>query len=378
MTKETIIRLTLIGLLFFITALFLKMIEQFLLAIFMAALLSAVIKPLHSRLIVLLKGRSTLATVLTLLGIILLLVIPLSILATMMVGQAIIIGQSVTPWVQSFIDQPSSAAHWLEKLPFYHEFLPYRDVILRKAGELVGTLSTFFINTLTDFSRVTINALFSAIIMFYVMFYFLNMGNLLLEKVLYFLPLDDCSERRLLRRFTSVTRATLKGTVIIGLMQGTVCGLAFVICGIEGPIFWGSLMAVSSIIPAVGTALVWFPALLVMLLTGRYLDAAVLLILCGIVAGNLDNLVRPRLVGKDTEMHDLFVLFGTLGGLSMFGLPGIIIGPIVTALFITLWEIYGEVFREYLPKVEIALPPKKKNPGQTPENKKSQNNRKNT
>ncbi|MBM9521047.1 AI-2E family transporter [Desulforhopalus vacuolatus] len=377
MTKETIIRLTLIGLLLFITVLFLKMIEQFLMAIFMAALLTAVVKPLHSRLTVLLKGRSTLATIITLLGIILLLVIPLSILATMMVGQAIVIGQSVTPWVQSFINQPSSAAHWLENLPFYHEFLPYRDVILRKAGELVGTLSTFFINTLTDFSRVTINALFSAIIMLYVMFYFLNMGNLLLEKVLYFLPLDDSSERRLLRRFTSVTRATLKGTVIIGVMQGTICGIAFAICGIEGPIFWGSLMAVSSIIPAVGTALVWFPALLVMMFTSHYLNATVLLVLCGIVAGNLDNFVRPRLVGKDTEMHELFVLFGTLGGLSMFGLPGIIIGPIVTALFITLWEIYGELFREYLPKVEIALPVKKTGPRQTPENKTPQNSRKN-
>jgi hypothetical protein len=73
--------------------------------------------------------------------------------------------------------------------------------------------------------------------------------------------------------------------------------------------------------------------------------------LCGAVAGNLDNLLRPRLVGKDTEMHDLFVLFGTLGGISMFGVLGIIIGPIVAALFITIWEIYGKAFEAYLPDV---------------------------
>ena len=82
---------------------------------------------------------------------------------------------------------------------------------------------------------------------------------------------------------------------------------------------------------------------------------SILIILCGAIAGNLDNLVRPRLVGKDTEMHDLFVLFGTLGGLSMFGLLGIVIGPIVAALFITIWEIYGDTFKNYLPNVHALL-----------------------
>ena len=96
-------------------------------------------------------------------------------------------------------------------------------------------------------------------------------------------------------------------------------------------------------------------ALLILALTGDFSGVIVLAILCGAVAGNLDNIVRPRLVGKDTEMHDLFVLFGTLGGLSMFGILGIIIGPIVAALFITIWEIYGDVFKNYLPNVEVVL-----------------------
>ena len=110
-------------------------------------------------------------------------------------------------------------------------------------------------------------------------------------------------------------------------------------------------MAVMSIIPAFGTAIVWVPALLILALKGEYLGVAILGVLCGAVAGNLDNLLRPRLVGKDTQMHDLFVLFGTLGGISMFGLLGIIIGPIVAALFITIWEIYGKAFEAYLPDV---------------------------
>lgn len=187
------------------------------------------------------------------------------------------------------------------------------------------------------------------------MFYFLTMGDVLLRKILYFLPLDDLNEQLLLNRFTSVTRATVKGTLIIGIIQGTICGIAFAIAGIGGPVFWGSLMAVMSIVPAFGTAIIWFPALVILALAGNFTGVIVLAILCGAVAGNLDNIIRPRLVGKDTEMHDLFVLFGTLGGLSMFGLLGIIIGPIIAALFITIWEIYGVAFKDYLPDVEVVL-----------------------
>ena len=198
---------------------------------------------------------------------------------------------------------------------------------------------------------LTVNAVFSSVIMIYVMFYFLTMGEVLLLKILYFLPLHDRDERRLLRRFTSVTKATLKGTLIIGAIQGFICGLAFAFAGIQGPVFWGTVMAVMSIIPAFGTAIVWVPALIILALKGDFFGVGILAVLCGAVAGNLDNVLRPRLVGKDTEMHDLFVLFGTLGGISMFGVLGIIIGPIVAALFITIWELYGKAFEAYLPDV---------------------------
>jgi predicted PurR-regulated permease PerM len=183
------------------------------------------------------------------------------------------------------------------------------------------------------------------------------MGDVLLGKMLYFLPLRDEDEQLLLRRFTSVTRATIKGTLIIGLLQGLICGLAFAIAGIKGSVFWGTVMAAASIVPAFGTALVWVPALVILLLLGDFTGAIILGVLCGLVAGNLDNLIRPRLVGKDTEMHDLFVLFGTLGGIAMFGILGIIIGPIIAALFITIWELYGTAFRDYLPDMKTILRP---------------------
>lgn len=355
MNRELIGKTTLLCLVLLISAVFLTMIHQFLMAIFMAGLFSAMVRPIYENLSTRMGGRETLASIVTVLSIVLLVLIPLAVLITIVVTQAISVGQSVTPWVQAFIEEPTKASVLLEKIPYYDQILPYRDIIIQKAGELVGTISSFLINSLSSFTKVTLDAVFSSIIMLYVMFYFLTMGDLLLKKILLFLPLDDLNERRLLHRFTSVTRATIKGTLIIGIMQGTICGFAFSLAGLEGPVFWGSLMAVMSIIPAFGTAIIWFPALVILALTGDYTGVLILAILCGLVAGNLDNLVRPRLVGKDTEMHDLFVLFGTLGGISMFGLLGIIIGPIVTALFITIWEIYGDAFKEYLPDVEMVL-----------------------
>jgi predicted PurR-regulated permease PerM len=372
MKRELVHKTTLLTLVLIISALFLTMIHQFLMAIFMAGLFAAMVSPIYDWLTEKLNGRENLASILTVVSIVLLVLIPLIALITVIIAQAISVGQSVTPWVQGFIDEPTAVTGLLEKMPYYENILPYRAIIIEKAGELVGAVSSFLINSLSSFTKLTMSVVFSSIIMLYVMFYFLTMGDVLLEKILFFLPLNDHDEQRLLVRFTSVTRATIKGTLIIGMMQGTICGLAFAIASIEGPVFWGSVMAVMSVVPAFGTAIIWLPALIILALTGDFTGVIILGVLCGAVAGNLDNIVRPRLVGKDTEMHDLFVLFGTLGGLTMFGLLGIIIGPIIAALFITIWEIYEDVFREVLPSVKIITKKRRQssnNPPEYPEEK---------
>nr|WP_321465493.1 AI-2E family transporter [uncultured Desulfobulbus sp.] len=351
MKRELINKTVLLVLVLLISALFLDMIQQFLMPMFMAGIFSAMLRPTHYWLSDKIGDRENLASVLVLAGVVILVLAPLSVLIGVVVAQAISVSQSVTPWVQSFINEPTAITTYMEKLPYYHELLPYRAVIIEKAGLVVGNISTFLINSLSSVTKLTVNAIFSSVIMLYVMFYFLTMGEVLLTKILFFLPLHDRDERLLLRRFTSVTKATLKGTLIIGALQGGICGIAFALAGIQGPVFWGTVMAVMSIIPAFGTAIVWGPAVIILLLKGDFLGVGILGVLCGAVAGNLDNILRPRLVGKDTEMHDLFVLFGTLGGISMFGILGIIIGPIVAALFITIWEIYGKAFESYLPDV---------------------------
>lgn len=357
MRTEAVQKLVLLGLVLIISAVFLSMIQQFLMPLFMAGLFSAMLSPTHRWLNAKLGDRPQIASVLTVVAMVLLVLAPLSVLIGVVVGQAINVAQSITPFVQTLINEPTILNRYIEKIPYLDQLLPYRDVLIEKAGQLVGTVSSFLIDGLSSAANLTINAIFGTIVMLYVMFYFLFMGDVLLGKILYFLPLRDADEQLLLRRFTSVARATIKGTLIIGLLQGSICGLAFALAGINGSVFWGTVMAAASIIPAFGTALVWVPALVILLLIGDFSGALILALLCGAVAGNLDNLVRPRLVGKDTEMHDLFVLFGTLGGIAMFGILGIIIGPIIAALFITIWEIYGTVFSDYLPDMNMVLRP---------------------
>ncbi len=331
------------------------MIHQFLMPIFMAGLFSAMASPFHRWLTKKIGGRETLASMLTVFSIVLLILAPLAVLISIVAAQAITVGQSITPFVQTIINEPTILNKYAEKLPYYEQILPYRDVIFEKAGEVVGDVTAFLINSLQSVTAMTVAAIFGSIIMLYVMFYFLIMGDKLLLKILYFLPLHDQDEQRLLNKFTSVARATIKGTIIIGIMQGFICGLGFAIAGIEGPVFWGTVMAVTSIIPAFGTAIVWGPATVALLLISDFSGAIILLVICGGIAGNLDNVVRPRLVGKDTEMHDLYILFSTLGGISMFGILGIIIGPIIAALFITIWDIYGDAFKEFLPDVSVVF-----------------------
>ena len=292
----------------------------------------------------------------TLLLTVIVVLIPLVGLLGIVAGQAIKVGESATPWIQYQLSQPRALSDLLEKIPFYEYIAPYREVIFRKAGELVGTVSKFFINSLSAFTMGTVSFLFTFFILLYAMFFFLMDGKKLLSKILYYLPLEDQEEQRMLDRFTSVTRATLKGTAVIGILQGALAGAALWVVGIPSAVFWGAIMAVLSIIPGIGSALVWAPVAIVLLAGGSYAKGIGLVVFCGVIVGSIDNFLRPRLVGKDTQMHDLLILLGTLGGIAMFGFIGFIIGPIIAGLFMTVWEIYGEAFSDLLPGVKSKAP----------------------
>jgi len=354
MNKEAINKWVLLLLVFFISALFLSMIRQFLMAIFMAGIFSALSYPLYRRLEKWFKGRRSLASLATLFLIIVVVILPLGGLLGIVTGQAIKVGEAVRPWVGKQLSQPDAISDALKSLPFYDKIEPYRNLVLTKAGQLVGHISGFLINRLRSVTLGTVNFIFMLFIMLYTMFFFLMDGDKLIDKILYYLPLEDQDEHRMLDKFTSVTRATLKGTAVIGILQGTLAGAAFAVAGIHSAVFWGTIMAVLSFIPGIGTALVWVPAVIILAATGHPAKAIGLGVFCAAVVGSIDNLLRPILVGRDTQMHELMILFGTLGGIIMFGVLGIIIGPIIAALFVTVWEIYGVAFKDVLPAVADA------------------------
>lgn len=354
MKSRSINNVVLLILLFLISTLFLFMIRQFLMSILLAGIFSAMAQPVMAKTTRFLGGRRKVAAFLTLLLFALVILLPVSGLIGIIAAEALKVGQSVTPWVQRQIAEPAAFTEYLQKLPFYEELLPYQEEILRKAGQLANQISKFLVTSLSAGAVGTANFIFMLFIFFYSSYFLLLDGQRLLNRILYYLPLEDREEARLLDRFTSVTRATLKGTAVIGVLQGAFAGAAFAVVGIEASFFWGTVMTVLSIIPTVGSALVWLPAAIILAAAGSYLKALGLAAFCGLVVGSLDNLLRPRLVGKDTQMHDLMILLGTFGGLALFGITGFVIGPIIAALFVTIWEIYGEVFKSSLPGLKTS------------------------
>lgn len=348
MDRRRFSRIALVILLLLISGLFFLMVRRFLLTLFLAAILAGLATPLYRRLLRLCRGRRALASALSLVLLLLVILLPLGLLLGIVAGQAYHISETALPWIQARLDEPDLILETLRGLPGVERLTPYRDTLLAKAGELAGTLGGFLVASLQATTRGTVSFFFHLGILLYALYFFLIDGGALLARILGYLPLAEADKQRLVAKFTSVTRATLKGTLLIGLAQGTLAGLAFAVVGIEGAVFWGAVMTLLSVIPGIGTALVWLPAGLLLITAGRLGAGVGLLLFCALVVGSIDNLLRPRLVGRDTQMHELLILLGTLGGLALFGAAGFIAGPILAALFATIWELYGVAYADLL------------------------------
>ena len=344
MTTAGLRRPFLIVLVVLISVAFLWMIQTFLITILLAALFSGVAYGLHRRIVRWFGGRQKLAAVLTLLIVVALVLTPMLLVAGAVANEALRISETIQPRVDQ-LRQPGELDRWLRLLPGYSSIEPYRELIITRAGELVGSTSGYVFDALSATTRATVLFVFHFVVMLYTMFFFLTDGPSMVRTMLSYLPLADSDKDRMLEKFVSVTRATLKGTILIGLAQGVLGGLAFWAVGIDGAIFWGTVMTVLSIIPGVGGALVWVPAAIILAATGSIWTGLGLALFCGLVIGSIDNLLRPILVGRDTRMHELLIFFSTLGGLIAFGAMGFIIGPILAALFLTIWEMFGVSFR---------------------------------
>jgi predicted PurR-regulated permease PerM len=355
MSQDTVTKAVVVLMALGISALFLSMISPFLMALFLAGLFSALARPLFLGLTERFGGRRQLASLCTLLIMAVAVIIPLSILAGIMIAQAFAVSHSVSVWVAALIERPEGVYEYLHRLPFYKELGPYRDQIVQQASQVAASASSFLVDALSSLTLGTANLVFTAFVLLYSMYFLQLDGHRLVERFLYYLPLKTADERLLLAKFTSVTRATLRGSLLIGLLQGGLAGIAFAVAGIPNAVFWGTTMAVLSIIPSIGSALIWAPAAVILLVQGRAGAAIALAAFCALVVGSLDNVLRPILVGKDTKMHELMIFFGTMGGIFMFGFPGIFIGPVIASLFVAIWALYGVELAEVLPDVDCVL-----------------------
>ena len=145
----------------------------------------------------------------------------------------------------------------------------------------------------------------------------------------------------LFSRFADVVRATVKGGILVAIVQGALGGLAFWFLGIHAPLLWAVVMAFLSLLPAIGAALVWLPVAIYLLTSGGLWQGIGLIAYGVLVIGMVDNILRPFLVGKGTKLPDYVVLISTLGGIEVFGLNGFVIGPLIAAIFMVTWEIFS-------------------------------------
>jgi len=355
MPADNFRRAFLILLVIVVSVAFIGMIQIFLMTVLLAALFTGVAYPVHRGLVVMLRGHEKLAAIATLLLLLTLVIAPLLVVAGAVANEAQRVNTTLLPKLQQMVNEPGDLERHLRPLPGYHLIEPYRAQVLTKLSELIGSAGVFVFTALGATTRATVVFGFHFVVMLYTMYFFLTGGPRLVTSLMAYLPIAETDKNRMLEQFVSVTRATLKGTVLIGAAQGILGGLAFWAVGVEGAIFWGTVMTVLSIVPGIGGALVWVPAAIIMLAIGHVWQAIVLALFCSLVVGSVDNLLRPILVGRDTQMHELMIFFSTLGGLLLFGAMGFILGPILAALFITVWDMFRTMFREELATTPSAV-----------------------
>ena len=330
-------------------------------AVLWAMFLAIVFFPMHQyvrRRVV--RRRSNLAAFLTMLSIVLMVILPLSLVSASVVEQASMLYQNIksgqmqpAQWLQRMMD---GLPDWVQSIlaRFGLFDLP---AVLQRAGELLTRSSQAITSSLVGIGQVTLEFVVSFFIMLYVLFFLLRDGSALTASIERAVPLRPAQTRKLLSQFVTVVRATVKGNVVVAVIQGALGALAFWVLDIPGPALWGSLMAVLSLLPAVGAALVWGPVALYQLFTGYLLEGLGLIAWGVLVIGLVDNVLRPILVGRDTRMPDYLVLVATVGGISLFGLNGFVIGPVIAALFLVCWKLLTDVREETPESAPLSAAP---------------------
>jgi predicted PurR-regulated permease PerM len=303
-------------------------------ALMWAAILGLVFRPPHRALVRRLHGRRNLAAALTLLGVSLVVVLARE---AVQLAQAVQSGQIDVPGMlqKAFEALPSPVASMLA-----HFGIGDAAELRTRVEASASRVAQFFASHLLNLGQGTLNIVVELFVALYVAFFMLRDGDTLAASFWSALPLREADRHELRRRVVAVVRATVKGNLVVALVQGALGSLALVVLGIPGALLAGALMAVFSVLPAVGAALVWGPIAAYLLATGEVWPAIGLAAFGAIVIGMIDNLLRPILVGRDTRLPDWLVLVSTIGGIALIGLNGFVVGPLVATVFIAAWGLY--------------------------------------
>ena len=323
-----------------------RIMESFLMPIFLALILSALLNPAYESISKRLRNRPSLSALLVCLGLTLAIVIPILVLSLSLAREANSVYTSLQdPEMSSKLQlwlNPNSNPAIAKIQSLLPGSLRFRDLdvgarIAEKAQQIIAGLLTFTAALATG----AFNFLANYITMLMVLFFFLRDSSYFAESVRQISPLSDAEENMFVDRFRTVAQATVVGTLATSAVQGALSGIIFLILGLSNPILWGALTALLSLVPLAGTALVWVPWTIYLFASGSHASAVIFMALQLIFVGGADNILRPLLMEGRMKMHTLLIFFSILGGISYFGILGIFIGPLVFALAIAFLEFYG-------------------------------------
>jgi predicted PurR-regulated permease PerM len=306
------------------------------------AILALIFQPVQRRLVARLGRRRTLAALITLTICVVIVILPLTLVAGTLIQQvAYAYGQvrSGSLDVGAYFSQIVHALpQSLQDLLARYNLMDLPGLQQRLSAG-AAQISQFVATRALSLGQITMQVAVSFCVMLYLFFFLVRDGREISLLVRSAIPLDEQHKLHLIRKFTTVIRATVKGNLAVAFVQGALGGIALAVLGIQGALLWGFVMMLLSLLPAVGAALVWGPVAIYFFSTGAIVKGLGLTLFGALVIGTVDNVLRPVLVGKDTRLPDWVVLISTLGGISLIGINGFVIGPLIAALFISCWDL---------------------------------------
>lgn len=307
------------------------MFSPFLTPIALALMSAVILRPIQSRIALLIKNK-TIAALITVILLALVIITPLFFLGTQIFDQSTKLYSTIKAGQFNSIDKVVDAL-----------FSPIKNIFPNfdfKIDEYATKMVRWFLDNSGKLFSGTANVAFGVFIGAITLFYLLKDGESIRKALIELSPLSNRYDVGIIHRVEQAINSVIRGSVFVALIQGLFAGIGMYIFGVPNAILWGSLAAVTALIPLVGTALVLIPAVMFLAVIGSISGAIGLTIWGVIVVGAVDNLIMPALIGKGFKAHPLLILFSVLGGISFFGPVGLFLGPLVVALLLALIDVY--------------------------------------